>query len=145
MNVSVSLCLRKVVRSERLATNIIWWFEGDCWGLLRLSGTEPLVRIFAEAENRENAKTSRTHIVNFESRKIKKRLTLKYQSVTFYFFFVNTALATKTTITITATMIIMFMFDSSEVVFCTTANVCIKLSKSIYNIPAIIMHIGIKL
>ena len=96
-------------------------------------------------ENRENAKTSRTHIVNFESRKIKKRLTLKYQSVTFYFFFVNTALATKTTITITATMIIMFMFDSSEVVFCTTANVCIKLSKSIYNIPAIIMHIGIKL
>ncbi len=49
---------RKVVRSERLANNIIWWFEGDCWGLLRLSGTEPLVRIFAEAENRENAKKS---------------------------------------------------------------------------------------
>lgn len=55
LNVSVSLCLRKVVRSERLANNIIWWFEGDCWGLLRLSGTEPLVRTFAEAENRENA------------------------------------------------------------------------------------------
>ena len=53
-------CVRQSVFAEGRSVgapcnNIIWWFEGDCWGLLRLSGTEPLVRIFAEAENREKA------------------------------------------------------------------------------------------
>ena len=44
---------RSVVRKERFGNNMIWRFEGNCWGLLRLSGTEPIVRIFAEAEDRE--------------------------------------------------------------------------------------------
>ena len=44
---------RDVLRTERIANNIIWRFSGNCWGLLRLSGTEPIVRIFAEAEDRE--------------------------------------------------------------------------------------------
>lgn len=41
---------REVVRFEQLNNNYKWHFAGGCWGLLRLSGTEPVVRVFAEAE-----------------------------------------------------------------------------------------------
>jgi phosphomannomutase len=32
------------------------YFEGDSWALLRFSGTEPVLRIFAEAETPEKAR-----------------------------------------------------------------------------------------
>jgi alpha-D-glucose phosphate-specific phosphoglucomutase len=33
------------------------YFENDCWALLRFSGTEPLLRIFAEADSPEKARS----------------------------------------------------------------------------------------
>ena len=48
---------REVTGVETMSGNFKWTFTGDCWGLIRLSGTEPVVRIFAEAETaRETAR-----------------------------------------------------------------------------------------
>ena len=46
---------RATVRFEPLNNNFKWHFSGDCWGLLRLSGTEPVVRVFTEAETEAEA------------------------------------------------------------------------------------------
>ena len=46
---------RETVRFEQLNNNFKWHFSGDCWGLLRLSGTEPVVRVFTEAETEAEA------------------------------------------------------------------------------------------
>ena len=42
--------VRKVVH---YSNNFKYYFDNDSWVLLRLSGTEPVFRIFAEMENRE--------------------------------------------------------------------------------------------
>ncbi len=44
---------RRVVRIDRL-DGVKFIFENDCWLLLRPSGTEPLVRIYAEAETSQD-------------------------------------------------------------------------------------------
>lgn len=44
---------RKVVNKQVYGNNVKYILENDCWALLRFSGTEPILRIFAEAETRE--------------------------------------------------------------------------------------------
>ncbi len=44
---------RKIVNKQVYGNNVKYIFENDCWALMRFSGTEPILRIFAEAETRE--------------------------------------------------------------------------------------------
>lgn len=46
---------RPVLECKRLNNNIKYLFEGGCWALLRLSGTEPVFRVFVECESRQAA------------------------------------------------------------------------------------------
>ena len=46
---------RETVRFEQLNNNFKWHLSDGCWGLLRLSGTEPVVRVFTEAETEAEA------------------------------------------------------------------------------------------
>lgn len=46
---------RETVRFEQLNNNFKWYLSDGCWGLLRLSGTEPVVRVFTEAETEAEA------------------------------------------------------------------------------------------
>lgn len=47
---------RKLLRAERVDNNIKYYFENDCWAIIRLSGTEPVFRVFAECESETAAK-----------------------------------------------------------------------------------------
>jgi phosphomannomutase len=46
---------RKLVRCDHFTRNFKFYFENDCWLLIRLSGTEPTFRIFAEMESDQEA------------------------------------------------------------------------------------------
>jgi len=46
---------RKLVRYDHFTRNFKFYFENDCWLLIRLSGTEPSFRIFAEMEDDQKA------------------------------------------------------------------------------------------
>lgn len=46
---------RKILHTERFGRNVKYRFENDCWALLRFSGTEPMLRLFAEAETQAEA------------------------------------------------------------------------------------------
>jgi len=46
---------RPLVRYEHFTRNFKFYFDNDCWMLIRLSGTEPTFRIFAEMENDQEA------------------------------------------------------------------------------------------
>lgn len=46
---------RKVVDTVRMGNNAKFCFENGCWAALRLSGTEPMIRICAELENEAEA------------------------------------------------------------------------------------------
>ena len=48
---------RKLIRCEHFGNNFKYYFENDCWALIRLSGTEPVFRVFAEFENDSEAKS----------------------------------------------------------------------------------------
>jgi phosphomannomutase len=41
---------RKLVGFEHFGRNFKYYFENDCWALIRLSGTEPVFRVFVECE-----------------------------------------------------------------------------------------------
>ncbi len=44
-----ALC-KPILKRSRFGGNVKYYFDGGCWALLRFSGTEPMIRIFAEAE-----------------------------------------------------------------------------------------------
>ncbi len=46
----------KLDHVEHLNRNFKYYFEDDCWALIRLSGTEPVFRVFAEFKTTEQAK-----------------------------------------------------------------------------------------
>lgn len=46
---------RRVVETVRMGNNAKFCFENGCWTALRLSGTEPMIRICAELENEKEA------------------------------------------------------------------------------------------
>jgi phosphomannomutase len=46
---------RKLVRYDHFTRNFKFYFDNDCWLLIRLSGTEPTFRIFAEMETDQEA------------------------------------------------------------------------------------------
>lgn len=46
---------RKLIKFEHFTRNFKYYFDNDCWALIRLSGTEPVFRVFAEFENKEQA------------------------------------------------------------------------------------------
>lgn len=46
---------RKIERSRHFGRNYKYVFGNDCWALFRLSGTEPMLRIFVEAETEKEA------------------------------------------------------------------------------------------
>jgi len=46
---------RSLLRTEHYGRNFKFYFENDCWMLIRLSGTEPTFRIFAEMESDQEA------------------------------------------------------------------------------------------
>lgn len=46
---------RKVAQTLRMGNNAKFCFENGCWAALRLSGTEPMIRICAELENEKEA------------------------------------------------------------------------------------------
>jgi phosphomannomutase len=50
-----SIAGQKVVRTDALDTNdgFKFWLEDGSWLLVRFSGTEPLVRVYAEATSAE--------------------------------------------------------------------------------------------
>ncbi|MGN0813425.1 MAG: phosphoglucomutase/phosphomannomutase family protein [Candidatus Coproplasma sp.] len=41
---------REIVRVSQFNNNVKYYFNNDCWALLRFSGTEPMLRLFVEAE-----------------------------------------------------------------------------------------------
>ena len=43
--------VKPLLRHECFNRNIKYYFENGCWALIRLSGTEPVFRVFAECEN----------------------------------------------------------------------------------------------
>ena len=45
----ISICGKRVVDIDR-RDGVKFYLEGDAWVMMRPSGTEPLVRIYAEAE-----------------------------------------------------------------------------------------------
>lgn len=47
---------RKLVGCEHMGNNFKYHFENDSWALIRLSGTEPVFRVFAEFETEEEAR-----------------------------------------------------------------------------------------
>ncbi len=47
---------RKLVKHVHFNNNFKYYFENGCWALIRLSGTEPVFRVFTEFENEETAK-----------------------------------------------------------------------------------------
>ena len=47
---------RKLVKCEHVGNNFKYHFENDSWALIRLSGTEPVFRVFAEFENEAEAR-----------------------------------------------------------------------------------------
>ena len=46
---------RKVLSAERIDKNIKYRFENECWALIRLSGTEPVCRVYVECEDEKSA------------------------------------------------------------------------------------------
>lgn len=46
---------QKLVRFEHFTRNFKFYFDNESWMLIRLSGTEPAFRIFAEMENKKDA------------------------------------------------------------------------------------------
>ena len=48
---------RKLIKCEHLGNNFKYYFENDCWAVIRLSGTEPVFRVFAEFETESDAQT----------------------------------------------------------------------------------------
>lgn len=46
---------REIVRFDHFNRNFKYYLSDGCWALLRLSGTEPMLRLFAEAESGEEA------------------------------------------------------------------------------------------
>ena len=64
----------KPIRIERINNNIKYHFDNDCWVLLRLSGTEPVIRVFTET-------TSNNQTQSF-NKALKKYIdNMSYQSV----------------------------------------------------------------
>lgn len=49
---------RKLVKWEHFNRNFKYYFDNDCWALIRLSGTEPVFRVFAEFESDDEARTN---------------------------------------------------------------------------------------
>ena len=47
---------RKPLSVERIDKNIKYRFEGGCWALVRLSGTEPVCRVYVECETEKAAR-----------------------------------------------------------------------------------------
>ncbi|MDE7082694.1 MAG: phosphoglucomutase/phosphomannomutase family protein [Clostridia bacterium] len=47
---------RKLLRCDHFNRNFKYYFENGCWAIIRLSGTEPVFRVFAECESEEGAK-----------------------------------------------------------------------------------------
>lgn len=47
---------RIIIEKRAFGNNVKYLLENDCWALLRFSGTEPLLRIFVEAETLQEAK-----------------------------------------------------------------------------------------
>jgi phosphomannomutase len=47
---------RKLLKTEHFNRNFKYYFENDCWALIRLSGTEPVFRVFVECESEQAAK-----------------------------------------------------------------------------------------
>ncbi len=45
----------QIIKKEKFGKNIKYYFNNDCWVLLRCSGTEPVLRIFVEMETEEKA------------------------------------------------------------------------------------------
>ncbi len=54
-------CLKK----ERISNNIRFWFDDNCFMLIRLSGTEKKFRVFAEMKDVPSAKTSIASLKSF--------------------------------------------------------------------------------
>lgn len=46
---------RPLVKADLFGRNVKYYFENDCWALIRLSGTEPVFRVFAEFESKREA------------------------------------------------------------------------------------------
>lgn len=46
---------RQLLKFEHYNRNFKYYFDNDCWALIRLSGTEPVFRVFAEFETKEHA------------------------------------------------------------------------------------------
>lgn len=46
---------RKLVKFDHFTRNFKYYFDNGCWALIRLSGTEPVFRVFAEFETKDEA------------------------------------------------------------------------------------------
>lgn len=46
---------RKLIKVDHFTRNFKYYFDNDCWALIRLSGTEPVFRVFAEFETKHEA------------------------------------------------------------------------------------------
>ena len=58
---------REVKEKQVYGNNIKFIFDNDCWALLRFSGTEPLLRVFVEAESRVECDRIMKILKNFVS------------------------------------------------------------------------------
>ena len=44
-----------IVRMQQFNSNYKYYFDDDCWVLIRMSGTEPVVRVFAEMKSADES------------------------------------------------------------------------------------------
>ena len=58
---------REIKEKQVYGNNIKFIFDNDCWALLRFSGTEPLLRVFVEAESRVECDRIMKILKNFVS------------------------------------------------------------------------------
>lgn len=56
---------KKLINYEHYTRNFKYYFDNDSWILIRLSGTEPAFRIFAEMESKKEALNSVEELLNF--------------------------------------------------------------------------------
>ena len=56
---------QKLVRFEHFTRNFKFYFDNESWMLIRLSGTEPAFRIFAEMENKKDAEACVLELKNY--------------------------------------------------------------------------------
>lgn len=58
----------KPVKKKQFHSNFKYYFHDDCWVLIRLSGTEPVVRVFAEMRSEEESEAQISAVKKFFDR-----------------------------------------------------------------------------